>query len=133
MAENPGPQVHINVHGTLAQMQQVLTALAGLGVAVTAPAVATPAAEEEPEQPPAKPKARRKAKPKDETPAPEPEAKAEGEPVPVPSKDECREAIEAYADKHGTGEAHKLLAEFGGKLSLIPDDRKAEFVGRCRG
>ena len=68
-----------------------------------------------------------------ELPLPEPEAeKPKAEPTPVPSLDDMREALSAYASKHGTAPAKTLLDKFGGGVSKIEDDgQKIALIKAC--
>lgn len=74
-----------------------------------------------------------------ELPLPEPEAEKpkveptpEAEPTLVPSLDDMREALSAYASKHGTAPAKTLLDKFGGGVSKIEDDgQKIALIKAC--
>lgn len=50
----------------------------------------------------------------------------------VPTKEEVTAAAQALVGANGREALAELLEQFGAKnLSTIPDDKKAEFIGKC--
>ena len=119
-------QLTINVHSAeelreLSVMLEDFEKSRRLGLKFKEEQLELPLPEPEAEKPKVKPKAKPKAEP---TP--------EAEPTPVPSLDDMREALSAYASKHGTAPAKTLLDKFGGGVSKIEDDeQKIALIKAC--
>lgn len=113
--------VELHLQLTYPQLAAVSAALNGTG-AVTPTAA---------EKPAAKPKAEKAEEPKGKTVE---EVPQEAEPLAadVPSKEDVTAAAQALVAANGREALAELLEQLGAKnLSSIPDDKKAEFIGKC--